>query len=283
MSLLEAVRTSRGTVRLAPGLQRAARAAALRGMVPRPVWRRLQPTGRWTVHAPDGSEFQYEAAERDIMARWVVWTDLRDWEESTQPVLFDLARSARCFLDIGAFSGIYTLLACQANPRLRALAFEPNPATLPMLRRNLELNGLGDRVTVVEKALSDAPGRARLTIPYDTTAASLNVEPAAVDSVEVEVSTADAIAGDLPVDLVKIDVEGFEPQILRGMAGLLTTRRPAIIAECLDAPALERLRATAAEFGYRTVRHLGRGGAVPAGEGFVPPAFYANFLFTHGG
>ncbi|WP_329119634.1 FkbM family methyltransferase [Streptomyces sp. NBC_01465] len=280
MKPLDTIRRTRGTVRLAPGLQQTVRTAALRGLVPRQVWNRLHPTGTWTLHDPDGIPFLYHAAREDLMARCVVWTDLRHWEETTQPVLFELARTARGFLDVGAFSGIYTLLACQANPELRVVAMEPNPHTIGMLRRNVEINGLGDRVTLVQKALSDGPGRARLAIPYDTTAASLNAATVPVRSVEVEVSTADEVVGDQPIDLVKIDVEGLEPEVLHGMTRTIAAHRPAIIAECLDAPALERLRATADALGYRTVQHLGRTGLSPAGEGFVPPPFYANFLLT---
>ncbi|GAA1106428.1 hypothetical protein GCM10009663_55590 [Kitasatospora arboriphila] len=267
------------TVRIAPALQRAIRFAAVRGCVPTAVWQRLHPTGAWTLHAPDGSPFNYESAPDDIMARSIVWTDLRHWEETTQPVLFDLARTARGFLDVGAFAGIYTLLACRANPRLRAIALEPNPATVPKLRRNLELNRLDDRVAVVEKALSDRPGRARLGIPHDTTAASLT-ERSPLHTVEVEVTTADEVVGDLPIDLVKIDVEGLEPEVLCGMTRTIAAHRPAIVAECLDAAALDRFRETAREFGYRTLRHLGRNGSTPVGDGFVPPPRYANFLVT---
>ncbi|MFC9245975.1 FkbM family methyltransferase [Streptomyces sp. NPDC057136] len=216
------------------------------------------------------------------MARSVVWTDLRHWEETTQPVLFELARTARGFLDIGAFSGVYTLLACAANPRLRALAFEPNPNTAPLLRRNVEINGLQHRVTVVEKALSAAPGKARLSIPHDTTAASLDASSvrSPTSSVEVAVTTADEVAAGLDVDLVKIDVEGLESEVMRGMTGLIHRCRPQIIVECLDAEALAKVCETTQDLGYTSVHHLGRNGPAAAGPGFVPPPRYANFLIA---
>lgn len=274
----DTLRSARDSLFRFPGVQRAVRLATQRGCVPNAVWKRLHPTGVWTLRAPDGSGFRYASDADDILARSLIWTNMRHWEETTHPVFFDLARNARGFVDIGAFSGIYTLLACRANARLRAVAVEPNPAAMRKLRRNIEVNRLQDRVVLVEKALSSAGGRAVLGIPADTTAASLLAAEPSNDTVEVDVTTGDDAIGDLPVDLVKIDVEGLEPEVLSGMSRTISAHRPTIIAECLDGTALERLRGAVLELGYRQIRHLGRDGVVPAPPGFVPPPRYANFL-----
>ncbi|MFJ8076232.1 FkbM family methyltransferase [Streptomyces sp. NPDC096176] len=278
MTVHENLRSARDSLFRLPGVQRAVRLATMRGCVPNAVWKRLHPTGVWTLRTPDGSGFRYASDADDILARSLVWTNMRHWEETTHPVFFDLARHARGFLDVGAFSGIYTLLACRANARLRAVAVEPNPAAMRKLRRNVEVNRLQDRVVLVEKALSSAPGRAVLGIPADTTAASLLTTEPAVDRVEVDVTTGDHAVGDLPIDLVKIDVEGLEPEVLSGMSRTIADHRPTIIAECLDSAALDRLRETVVELGYRQIRHLGKEGVVAAPPGFVPPPRYANFL-----
>jgi FkbM family methyltransferase len=262
-------------------LQRAVHFSALRGCVPRSIWKRLHPTGVWTLRDPDGGTFLYASQDDDILARSLVWTNMRHWEETTHPVFFNLARRARGFIDIGAFSGVYTLLACRANPQLRAVAIEPNPASMLKLRRNIEVNDLQSRVTLVDKALSNAPGRARLGIPAtDVTAASLLCEESELRTVEVEVTTGDEVVGDLPIDLVKIDVEGLEPEVLRGMSRTVAAHHPAIIAECLSSAALERLRDAAYEMGYRQIHHLSRNGPVLASAAVEPPPRYPNFLIT---
>ncbi|MBC9726983.1 FkbM family methyltransferase [Streptomyces sp. TRM68367] len=264
--------------------QRAVRAGTVRGHVPLTVWQHLRPTGVWQLHAPDGSTFHYYCGPDDVLAGPVVWTDLRLWEEATHPLFYRLARTARGFLDAGAYAGLYTLLACQANPRLHAISVEPNPVAARMLRRNLDVNGFGNRVQVVGKALSDAPGQARLTVQERITTATLRGDAAnpGRHSVDVEVSTADMAVGDRPIDLVKIDVEGLEPEVLRGMAKTLAAHRPIVIAECLDRPALDRLRATAAELGYHHVHHLAPQGPVPVSPGFAPPRRHQNFLLSTG-
>ncbi|MEU4133868.1 FkbM family methyltransferase [Streptomyces wuyuanensis] len=278
MTVHDNLRSARDSLFRLPGVQQAVRLATMRGCVPKSIWKRLHPAGEWTLWAPDGSPFRYASDVDDILARSLIWTNLRHWEETTHPVFFDLARHARGFMDVGAFSGIYTLLACQANSRLHAVAVEPNPAAMRKLRRNVEVNHLHERVVLVDKALSSARGRALLRIPNDTTAASLLTAEPTDSTVEVDVITGDDAVGGLPIDLVKIDVEGLEPEVLDGMTHTISAHRPTIIAECLDTAALERLRVTVLDLGYRRIRHLGKEGVAPAPPGFMPQPRYANFL-----
>ncbi|MDQ0844823.1 FkbM family methyltransferase [Streptomyces sp. V1I6] len=275
------VRRARDVTMRSRTVQRAVRAGTMGGWMPQRVWAHLRPTGVWTLHAPDGSTFRYHCGTEDVLAATVVWTDLREWEETTHPLFYRLARRARGFLDAGAFAGLYTLLACRANPNLHAIAVEPNPTAARLLHRNLDVNGYAPRVSVVGKALSDAPGRARLVIPDRITTASLRAGTRGPGAVEVEVATADSVVGDRPVDLVKIDVEGLEARVLAGLGRTLTTHRPTVIAECLDRPALERLRVAAAAFGYDHVHHLGPSGPALVPPGFTPPPRLQNFLLTH--
>ena len=266
-------------LRRTPGLQRAIRTLARQGRLPPAVWRRLHPIGVWTLHAPDGTPFAYDSDfADDALARHIVWTDLGHWETTTQPVLFALARRAGVFVDVGAYSGIYTVLACLANPGLQAVACEPNPVKLAQLRSNVRLNGLEDRVTIVGRALSSASGRARLTIPADDSRATLLPADAGT-TVEVEVTTGDELLGGRPVDLIKIDVEGLEPQVLAGLAGVLATHRPSIIAECLDRPALLRARTATARFGYHHIYHLDGHGPAPVHDPAADPLRCTNYLF----
>lgn len=261
-----------------PGLQALVRAAARRRCVPGAVWRHLHPSGRWTLHAPDGTPFTYDSAYPcDGLARHIVWTDMRDWEAGTQPVLFGLAKRAKVFVDVGAYSGVYTVLACVANPGLRAVAVEPNPLKLPQLRANVVANGLADRVTVIGKALSARPGAATLSVPGDDSTASLTGTRPGARTVNVDVTTGDLVLDGLEVGLVKIDVEGLEAEVVRGMARVLLAHHPAIIAECLGPGALRELRDLTRELGYRHVCHLGADGPVTAGDRPFSPA---NYLFT---
>jgi FkbM family methyltransferase len=136
-------------------------------------------------------------------------------------------------LEGGAHLGFVTVHAARAaGPDGRVVAFEPDASVRPVLQRNLQVNGIADRVEVVPKALGEARGNAWLFASGDT---SNLFGPAltGVPSVEVEVVRADEELS-APVDVVKLDLEGAEPAALRGMSGLLAGDRPprTIFVEC---------------------------------------------------
>lgn len=271
-----------GLLRRSPSLQRAIRELARREKLPSSVLRRLHPCGVWTLHAPNGAPFLYNADfGNDRLARHIVWTDLRCWEATVQQVLFELARTAEVFVDVGAYSGIYTLLACVANRDLRAVACEPNPFKIEQLRSNVQLNCLDDRVTIVAEALSSSVGRARLTMPSDDSQSSLLEisDELGTSQVEVEVTTGDELLRGGRVDLIKVDVEGFEPEVFAGFADVLAAHQPSVIVECLDQQALLRARAVTSRFGYHHVYHIDIHGLVPIDNEFVHPYRCPNYLF----
>ena len=148
--------------------QNLIRSGSHAGVIPQRVYRRLPPLGAHTVASPAGHPFTYVADKSDMMARGVVSGNLKVWEATSLRVFSELSRTSERFLDVGAYSGIYSLIACADGPG-EAIAFEPNPAIRPLLERNIRANGWESRITVVPKGASDASGTARMTIPEDTT------------------------------------------------------------------------------------------------------------------
>lgn len=174
------------------------------------------------------------------------------------------------FVDVGANIGIYTVFALDLGAEV--IAVEPTP-NADYLRENLALNGC--TAQVVQKALSDAPGRVRMTQGLD----SLNhLLLDGAGGVEVECTTLDLLLGDRVADGVKIDVEGAERLVLEGATRSLSehrvrmlqlewgTNRPMqTLSEGRD-PVLRLLR----EFGYGVYWPDRRGGLHRV-EGEVPP------------
>ena len=147
------------------------------------------------------------------------------------------------------------MIAATCAPDAQIYAFEPMPLSRRMLEANLRLNLMGDRVHVVPEAAGEHAGEAVLSLPLSKTrlietAGSLNASlyGQTRDQIRVPVTTLDefiAGRGAGPVDLMKIDVETFEPQVLRGSRRLLGEHRPIIFLEILpnaDAGALEEIR-----------------------------------------
>ena len=140
-------------------------------------------------------------------------------------------------LDIGANQGLYT--KSFATIARKVLAFEPNPELAQLLRVKNENSA---NVTVVEAAASDRVGETTFYIDtrpgLGAVASSLNVlsDLAAANMIrpiKVAVTTIDKQVRDtaLRPSLVKIDVEGHEPAVVRGMKETISCFRPALIFE----------------------------------------------------
>jgi len=130
------------------------------------------------------------------------------------------------FLDVGAHWGIMALHAATRAPgQIKVLAFEAAPRNLVQLRNWIDANRLGDSIEVIGAAVADAPGRGELR-PESTMGHSL-VRAAdgrvSVVTIDDELARRPALAERRVV--VKIDVEGGEPEAAAGMAKLLASGR----------------------------------------------------------
>ncbi|HEY7171839.1 MAG TPA: FkbM family methyltransferase [Vicinamibacterales bacterium] len=171
-------------------------------------------------------------------------------------------------IDVGANAGWHTLLmACRVGPGGRVVAIEPNRSSRERLEHAIAINRL-THVRVDSRALADREGTRPFEAPpagdvWDGTGrlvgdGEVRVKPDATTTVNV--TTIDALAAEHSLDrvaLIKIDVEGWEPAVLRGAANVLRTSRPALIFE-YDAAYVERSGTNAAElvswlrtFGYQ--------------------------------
>ncbi len=205
---------------------------------------RLHPSGRVKIRWEGRKLFDIRTNPTSFISRQLFYEGAENYEYSR--FFFELARGCRCFFDVGANLGYYSLLACAAEPGAQVVAFEPTPGPLIYLRNNLRLNGFGQRVSIVDKALGEQSGRvefyevvnpkfpnmANLSGEHHMGTKSLpSVRPFQVDSI-----TLDQFCSDYPdrtPDLIKIDTEGAEAMILRGGRRTLELHRPIVIAELL--------------------------------------------------
>lgn len=162
--------------------------------------------------------------------------------------------------DAGANVGYMTLLAALAAGRQgRVLAFEPHPDLFKILEQNASSTRNQDRFAVVETinaALGDRTGSAFLHCPpsfeFNDGISKLGNEPHPEgQSTSVRVTTLDEALGTAVVSVLKMDVEGFEPQVLRGARNAMAERRVKhILFEDHDAAESETC-ALLREQGYR--------------------------------
>jgi FkbM family methyltransferase len=188
------------------------------------------------------------------------------YEPGATGALLSLLEPGGAFVDIGANAGYFTVIAAlRVGPSGRVIAFEPNPSVRSRLARHVAMNRLTDRVTIVDLALADcsADGVPLFVScwPENDGLSSLTPSPETMRrgglradaTVPVSVRTFDewAAALDLPrLDLLKIDVEGAEAQVLRGMRETLERRPPQRIV-CETLPGSEAAAFLTA-FGYKS-------------------------------
>jgi len=144
--------------------------------------------------------------------------------------LLHLLRPPDLFCDIGANVGSFTILASAARGA-RTRAFEPITDTFADLTANIVVNKVEDLVKASRMALGRGPGELRFTTTQDTTnhvalaGDAGNAQAVDVDSLDRQ------LAGEMPT-MLKVDVEGWEQEVLLGARETLT--KPSLLAVILE-------------------------------------------------
>lgn len=197
-------------------------------------------------------------ARIDLLTPYVL-LEQEDWfEDEIRFLRARLAPGSRC-VDIGANYGCYSLaLAKAAAPSGRVWSVEPASGTAAWLRQSIDVNEF-QNVTVIQEALSDRVGMARLSIEANSELNSLSGGGSGPTE-EVPLTTLDTLAARHHwdgIDFVKLDAEGEEERIVAGGAGFFAAHSPLVMFEIrhggrLNLALVERLAAA----GYAPYRLL---------------------------
>jgi FkbM family methyltransferase len=251
--------------------------------------RHLPRTGHVARRLPNGATLRLWSLGDDWIANQVFWRGWDGYEPETAAPFFQLATTARTVLDVGAHVGYFAILAALANPEARVYAFEPAPVAAARLRRNVAINEVAARVTCVPSAVGAKDGSAEFFHPTVVgVPSSAGLVRAFVDarghstSSRVDVVAVDSFVRthDIrSVDLVKIDTETTEPDVLRGMRGVLARDRPSVICEVLKGgDAGEQLEDVLRGLDYRSYALTERG--VEPRSRVTPELASRNYLFA---
>jgi len=180
------------------------------------------------------------------------------WEPDIGRVLRDAMplRAGAVFLDIGANVGYFSRLIAQSFPDATIHAFEPHPLTYKVLRMNTWQ--YGERIFTWPVALSDERGTVVLSTSSNNLGDTRGVRARdhVVASVVAPSISFDELLSGIVVDVVKIDVQGAEFAVLRGMNGLIE-RSPAIRIVMEFAPALLEADGVESSHALDGLRELG--------------------------
>ena len=145
-------------------------------------------------------------------------------------------------IDLGGHIGSFSIQVTKyLGPDSRVFCIEPLPDNVDMIKENIDLNKLGDIISVHQMAVSSKSGKATLCISSDNTGGNKldMVESSSKQAIEVEVTTLSDIIdsfGGETIDLLKVDVEGSECPILFPHGELLKRKVKRLVGEAGGSP-----------------------------------------------
>ena len=156
----------------------------------------------------------------------------RPYEEETSDILIDNLKKDDTFIDVGANNGYFSLLASTlVGKKGRVFAFEPNPRAINKLKKSIKLNkfknikafniALGSRNTIKKLYLSTIEDGLNSFVNKQDTKGFIKSQIKKLDSLNIKNK----------IDFIKIDVEGYELDVLKGSKRVLMYNNPIIIFE----------------------------------------------------
>lgn len=222
----------------------------------------LKFKGKFKVKIPNTDKKFLLNAWESTIENEIFWNGLgKTWEPETINLWINLSQKSKVIFDIGANTGIYSLIAGTLNPNSKIIAFEPSSLIIPKFKRNMIDNNLD--VQLIEKGVSNECGT---KVFYDVkgdhqSSASLSDQKlkyfegfkGEINEYKIETVRLDTFinkTGIIP-DLLKIDVELHEPEVIEGMGELLFKHKPTLIIEVLTDSVAEKLNKLFDKSSYR--------------------------------
>lgn len=251
--------------------------------LPPGIYKHLHFTGPFTVDV-DGRDLMLMHYGFEVENE-IFWAGIRGgWERVSMSLWIELSRRSRFIVDVGANTGVYSLVAAAANPAAEVLAFEPVERVWRRFEENLRMNSFP--IDSRRAALSNFDGTGEIHDPgfdhiYSVT---LNAKLAGPEvetvAVAVPVARLDSVMRESyperRIDLMKIDVETHEPEVLEGMGELLCRCRPSMLIEVLNEEVAGRLNGLLDGLGYLyfNIDEIG----APRRQGRLTKSAHFNFL-----
>jgi FkbM family methyltransferase len=165
------------------------------------------------------------------------------YEPELSKVCLSYLNPDRDAMDIGANVGFYTVLLAKTLKDRKVLSVEPAPNAVARLKKNIELNGVQNKVIYFDGVVSDHLGEAEIKVVIgreEFSSMGEMIHPSVAESkyekIKVSATTVDELVKENNLDpgFIKIDVEGMEHKVLNGMHEVLKNKRPVVMTELTD-------------------------------------------------
>lgn len=234
-----------------------------------------------------GAEFVMLRPDRCVVAKELYWGRghrPRPQDQFAIELFASLAEGSDVVLDIGAYTGLFSLVSAAVNPTLQAHAFEIVPEVHRLLVENCRRNAVADRVHAHQEGVGDPefvmrvpPGSGGSALP-DFYSSRLHFEDGDLVPFRSLDSALDLVRSGTRV-LLKIDVEGTENEVFRHGQDFLSRFRPPILCEVLAGLAdPAELRHLLEPHGYRF--YLVHEAGLTLRPGLVPDPRFRDWLLA---
>ncbi len=201
-------------------------------------------------------------------------------EKADLKLFLALAQKSKTIVDVGANTGLFSVLAAIVNPKSQILAFEPYHSNAERFKVNMKANSIGN-VQLHEIAIGNLNGEIQFAVPEneivnDVSSLNMDFSKSIYPEIKwvnksVKISKLDdfAVEQKICIDLIKCDVESFEMSVFQGADRILREDRPTIIFECfLDEERKEFFNQILTKYSYYAYLILEQG-IVYTKEGFL--------------
>jgi FkbM family methyltransferase len=226
---------------------------------------RLPPSGIIYIRIKDGLGFKMATNQTSYVTKLLYWKGSDSFEYT--PIFKELISQCDSFIDIGANTGYYSLLAAAVSPECKIYSFEPAQGPLHYLLKNVSLNDFDKKISVQPIALSSQSGEIMFYevknkkytyLPHNLGGVGSLKEDASKLAYSVKTETLDQFISKTSIshiDLIKIDTEGTENSILKGAEESIKKFCPIIICETLFNKIEDKLEVIMKSHGYLFFNH----------------------------
>jgi len=190
----------------------------------------------------------------DFVAQNFFWNGDNAYEPLSLTIWSLISKVSPCILDIGSYSGIYSLVSCKANHKAKIHAFEALDRVFTRLIINKNVNDFGN-MTLYNVAVSSKKGKIELnTYSGD----SILVSGSSIMNKNIENICAKKMVQAVSIDdykfenvgLVKIDAEGAEHLVIEGMINTIRAYQPTLLVELLEGAEIAKIQEMISGLGY---------------------------------
>ena len=173
------------------------------------------------------------------------------YERDTTNLLLRL--KPKVFVDVGAHIGRFSIIL--ANQGSKVISVEPSKENLRQLNKNIRLNNLQNEIKILDVGCSDKRGVNTLYfIPHNEGLSSFEKKEGAIKET-IKIERLDNLCKKLNlnskfIDVIKVDVEGFELNVLKGASKILKTGSPLLVIEITDKKKEKPIKDFLTKFGF---------------------------------